>query len=283
MNANLSPLAPITINEWLQQATNLIKKAAIPSARLDALILLEDELIKDRSWIFAHDDTKLTSAQIRRLEEKVVQRTNGTPLAYIRGFIEFYGRRLTVTPEVLIPRPETEELIEMALNLPLPERAKAIDVGTGSGCIAISLKLEKPSWEISATDISEDALDIAQRNSRSLHASVAMKRANLLQPDSGLQDLSKYDLVTANLPYVAKDFEISPDARAEPQLALFSEDEGYELIERLLPQAAKVLRAGGYLLLESDPWQQDRIILTAARSGFSLIERRRFHISLVRN
>jgi release factor glutamine methyltransferase len=290
MSENLSPPAPITIKQWLFSATTTLKEANIHSARLDALILLEDELQRERSWLLAHDDTELTDGQTRKLDARIKKRTMHIPLAYIRGWIDFYGRHFAVSPSVLIPRPETEEMIDLIKDLPdLPQDGDypplLIDVGTGSGCIGITARLERPELEVWLTDISEDALVVARRNFRSLKAELGLSSKFKLQYYAG--DLlqarevpNTASIIAANLPYVATGFEISPDAKAEPDLALFANDEGYELIERLLPQAAAVLLSGGYLVLESDPWQQERIIKSAATVGLSLAQQRRFHLVL---
>lgn len=280
MSENLSPPAPTTVKQWLITAIATLKQAGIYSARLDALVLLEDELDKDRSWLLAHDETPLSDSSLENLTDKLARRAQHVPLAYIRGFIEFYGRQFHVTPSVLIPRPETEEMIELALNLELPADTHVIDVGTGSGCIGITLKAERPDWHVTATDISQEALEVAQKNANTLNADISLVQSDLLANPSLAAASPQPQLVAANLPYVAKGFEITPDAHAEPGLALYAEDEGYELIERLLPQASDVLLSGGYLLLESDPWQQDRIIKSAARHDFRMIEQRRFHLVL---
>lgn len=290
MSANSKPPAPTTISKWLAEATHALKAAGINSARLDALILLEDALGKDRSLLLAHGDEYLPLSELKNLNTYIAQRAQHIPLAYIRGFIEFYGRRFEVNPRVLIPRPETEEMIELIvalLNLPRDNgyRPLLIDVGTGSGCIGITARLERPELEVWLTDVDEDALAIARRNFRHLkdelrintHWKMQYHKSDLLD---GFATPHIASIITANLPYVTKGFEISPDARHEPELALFAEDEGYQLIERLIPQAAEVLLPGGYLLLESDPWQQDRIVGKAKTAGFKEIERRRFHVVL---
>ncbi len=276
MNASLLPPAPTTIKQWLHTATAQLRDAGITSARLDALILLEDELATDRAWTLAHDDEIIVAEKLIILNKKVAQRAKRVPLAYIRGFIEFYGRRFIVTPDVLIPRPETEEMIEMALSLTLPDSAKVVDIGTGSGAIAATLALERRMWQLTATDIDNKALAVAQQNVHTLGADITIMQADLLD-DPSLRNLH---LIVANLPYVAQGFEVTPEAHTEPDLALYADNDGYDLIERLLPQAALVLLPGGYLLLESDPWQQGRIIAKAAPHGLQVIEQRRFHLLL---
>lgn len=280
MSANSLPLAPATIKLWLIKATAKLKSSDIQSARLDALLILEYVLNKDRSQIIAHDDLPLSNEQLEQLNTALDQRAQHVPIAYIRGFVEFYGRYFDVSPQVLIPRPETEELIELALALPLGQNTVVIDVGTGSGCIPTSLRLERPQWRVYGTDISPSALTIAQANALKQNATVTLAEANLLQEKTSRLLPASASLITANLPYVAESYAISPDAKHEPGIALFAKDEGYELIEKLLPQAQHILTGKGYLLLESDPWQQARIIKVAAELGFHLTQQRRFHIVL---
>ncbi len=265
------------LKQWLLQSTSKLTESAILSAKLDALILLEDELHKDRSWILAHDDYYLSSSQIKKLNNKIAQRIQRIPLAYIRKFVEFYSRQFTVTPHVLIPRPETEELIDITLGISLPRKARVIDVGTGSGCIAVTLKAVRPSWYVVATDISRAAIKVAKKNADTYKADITFLISDLLlifQSDLSI----RYHLIIANLPYVAHDYGISPDVKAEPAIAVYANDQGYDLIEKLLPQAAITLHSGGYLVLESDPWQQKRIMKAALNIGFVVAEQRRFHL-----
>lgn len=270
----------MNIKAWLHKATEKLVQSGIDSARLDALILLEDAIGKDRSWILAHDDYDLGADQVSTLEGQISQRANRMPLAYIRGYIEFYGRRFGVTHDTLIPRPETEDLIELALTLPLPRNSHIIDIGTGSGCIAITLKAERPEWTVVATDISSSALSIAKNNAQRLLTDINIINHDLLSPPIPHLQPLKPDLITANLPYVAKDNIISPEAYSEPAQALFAGSDGYELIERLLPQAANHLASTGFLILESDPWQQERIISQALQYGLLVRAKKRFHLVL---
>lgn len=276
MNASLKLPAPVTIAEWQNTATTELKKVGISSARLDTLILLEYVLSKDRLWIISHDEQKITEPQFSLLNKYLAQRIKRIPLAYVRGFVDFYDQAYTVTPEVLIPRPESEEIIELSIKYAKPGN-HIIDVGTGSGAIAISIKKQMPQIRMEASDISKSALAIAALNAKNLHASVTFLQSDLLASAN-----THYDMIIANLPYVAKNYDISPDAKYEPAMALFAEDDGYHLIEKLLPQAAQSLVSGGYLLLESNPWQQERIINKAVTLGFRAIENRRFHLVLQR-
>ncbi len=272
----------MTINNFLRPAIKTLESANISSARLDCLIMLSDLFGKDKAFVLANLDTEITDKQRETLDALVKRRLNHEPLAYIRGFIEFYGRSFGVTKDVMVPRPETEELVEMALRLPLSSNTSVIDVGTGSGNIAVTLKLERPLWQVMATDISSEALKIAKTNAKDLGAEIQFEVADLLS-HFPFPNPQPPNLITANLPYVAKTYEISPEAKAEPEVALFAGDKGYQLIEKLLTQTAKNLKQGVYLILESDPWQQERIIKTAKKYDFSIKEQRGFHLVFIKN
>jgi len=165
------------------------------AARLAALAL-EQPL----AWIFAHGDEPLDPRQTHRFAEMVDRRAQGVPFAYIAGTREFFGREFSVSPAVLIPRPETEHLVAWSLDLPLPDDARVLDVGTGSGCIILSLAAERPGWQCVATDISKEALAVAAINRGRLRLPrVGFLLGNLLQP----VDETGFDLVVSNPPYVA--------------------------------------------------------------------------------
>lgn len=277
MSANSKPAAPTTLKVWLKRADDKLTEANIGSARLDAQLLLAHVLKKDREWLLAHDDEKLTAAQTRKAGRLLKRRLNHEPLAYITGYKEFYGRDFKVDGSVLIPRPETEELIDLLKELKLPKETEIIDVGTGSGALAVTAALELPHSIVSATDISPAALKTARKNARLLKAKLKFYESDLLS-DLPFGAEERLDVVLANLPYVDSDYPISEEAKAEPKIALFADKDGYELIERLLPQAADLLKLKGYLLIESDPWQQDRITKSASKYGFRVVTKKRFHL-----
>jgi release factor glutamine methyltransferase len=263
MNVNSKPLAP-TIKQWLEHTKGVLSNAGIPSAQLDAELLLADVLDKDRVWLIAHGDEMLSETDLLTLEKNVLRRTKREPLAYIRGYKEFYGRNFSVTPDSLIPRPETETLIEQVLALPLSAEPVIHDVGSGSGCIPITLSLELPGAKVSGSDISHTALEIARRNAARLDANqVSFYKDNLLDRSS-----ETFDVITANLPYVDPSWETSPETIHEPTLALFAEDQGLELIKKLIMQAETRLIKGGFLVLEADPRQHETIVPFALNYSF---------------
>ena len=254
------------IADWLKQSTLVLLNEGITSARLDCLILLEYVLKKDRIFILSHDDSLLTEAQIEQLNAYITRRKIHEPIAYICGSKEFYGRNFIVSPRVLIPRPESETIIDILKTLQLPNDPLIIDVGTGSGALAITASLEYPSARVHGYDIDPDALIIATNNNKSLNGSVEFSHRDLL---TGLTEPAH--CIMANLPYVANNQPVSPDANFEPSLALFADNDGLDLIYSLIDQITeKTLVPGGYLLLESEPRQHARIQTHAEAKGFIL-------------
>jgi release factor glutamine methyltransferase len=235
----------MTIADWLSAKTKQID-------RLDAeLILCHILEVPDRSYLVAHSNDEIDDSFWISANHLAERRLKGEPLAYILGYREFYGRRFFVTPDVLIPRPETETIINIAKQL-LP--TTVLDVGTGSGCIAITLALELPNAQVSALDISDDALKIAQKNAAHHNAKVNFYKSNLLdnyQPEPNT-------LLIANLPYVDTNWNWLDHKSLdfEPSLALYAEQGGLELIYRLIDQAPTHCK----LLLEADPCQHKAII-----------------------
>lgn len=264
---------------FLRLATAELTAAGINTARLDALVLLSDTLGRDKAWVLAHDDEMPTPAQESMLLTNLARRAKREPLSYIRGFQEFYGHQFKVTPDVLIPRPDTEALVELLLNLPLQDNARVIDVGTGSGAIAISVKLARSSFDVYATDISPAALEIAHDNAQQLGAKITLKQSNLLSQVSKLQP----DCIISNLPYVDETWERSAETDYEPDLALFAQDKGLELIKQLIVQSKQPLSTGRFLLLEADPRQHNDIITFGAANGFETYTTHDYGLVLARH
>lgn len=273
MSANLS--LPVSVNEWLRTATAQLTKRAIPTARLDALVLLQDALQRDKSWLLAHPEHIISPDQQRELAEKLALRLNHMPLAYIRGERDFYGRPFAVTNNVLIPRQETETLIELLLALPKNPHDTFVDVGTGSGIIAITAKLECPALDVYAVDISQAALAIARQNAQHHKAQVSFAQGDLLN-----ESQRSFHFIAANLPYVATTWEVSPETAFEPVEALYAADHGLALIKTLLWQGTERLYPKGFLLLEADPRQHPVITNDAQALGYRLYQQRDFILVL---
>ena len=170
-----------TVSEWLSQSQNRLETAGIETARLDSLVLLSDELGHDKAWVLAHPDYILQGSVLKKLNTKIAQRNNHIPLAYIRGKNEFYGREFMVNKHVLVPRPESESMIDLLKRFVGPDsRTTIIDVGTGSGCLAITAKLELTNSTVVALDSSHECLLIAKQNATKLVADITFLESDLL-------------------------------------------------------------------------------------------------------
>ena len=253
------------ISEWLKIAAKSLKTANIPSARLDAELILANTLRKNRTYLHAHLDEEIDPRRFDIANARLDLRLDRVPIAYILGYKEFYGRRFTVSPSVLIPRPESEDLISLFLELTASEIAEKvlIDVGTGSGCLGITAKLERSNLSVILSDISKPALNIAEKNANALNADVHIQQQSLLNGQ-----LKPVDYIFANLPYVDKNWDVSPELQYEPEIALFAEDEGLKLILQLISQVPRCLTSEGLLFIEADPQQHNRIIDEAVKNGF---------------
>ena len=252
------------LSGWLEAARQALAAIA-DQPSLEAQALLGGKLGRSRAWIFAHSDTILTPAQLSGLDQWINRRLNHEPLPYILGHWEFYGLNFFVTSDVLIPRPETEQLVDLARewikNHPGPRRM--VDVGTGSGCIAASLAYWSPELTVVACDRSLAALRIAAANFKS-HG--LARRIYPVASDLLGAFQSPFDLICANLPYIPsetlEDLEV---ARYEPRLALDGGRDGLRLIEPLLDQARHRLAPGGRILLEIEYGQDHSAVDAASR------------------
>ena len=253
------------ISDWLKTATKSLKNIGISSARLDAELILANTLRKNRTYLHAHLDEEIDPRRFDIANARLDLRLDRVPIAYILGYKEFYGRRFTVSPSVLIPRPESEDLISLFLELTASEIAEKvlIDVGAGSGCLGITAKLERNNLSVILSDISKPALNIAEKNANALNADVHIQQQSLLNGQ-----LKPVDYIFANLPYVDKNWDVSPELQYEPDIALFAEDEGLKLILQLISQAPRCLTPEGLLFIEADPQQHNRIIDEAVKNGF---------------
>jgi len=272
MNENLQPQT-LAINDWLADATRQLVFAQIPSARLDSELILAHTIRKSRSYLHAHPDEPLSDRTIEIAGARLGLRLDRVPVAYIIGHKEFYGRNFHVTTATLIPRPESESLIELLAHVVprnlslLEEPLRLVDVGTGSGALGITAKLEYPELDVTLTDISRHALTVAEKNIKHCHAEVTTLRSDLLTSYPFTANI-----IIANLPYVDEEWERSPETDHEPALALFAADHGKALIYKLLAQTKEKLAAGGSILLEADPEQHDDIVKAAKPYGLLLKE-----------
>lgn len=267
----------MTIGTWLQINENTLHKAAVGTARLDCMVLLEDAVGKDRSWLLAHSETTLQSTVLRNLDRQIARRARHEPLAYIRGKTEFYGREFYINKRVLEPRPESETMIELALEVigyrleVKVKKPRIIDIGTGSGALAVTTKLEIPEAEVIATDIDTECLKVARKNAQNLSADVEFIEGDLLQPIYNLQPVT-YNLLLANLPYVPDNFTINDAAMNEPRHAIFGGPDGLDLYRRLFQQITFLLQKPKYVLTESLPFQHKKLSAIAKQADYKLYE-----------
>ncbi|RYG23100.1 peptide chain release factor N(5)-glutamine methyltransferase [bacterium] len=232
------------LDEWLRHATTRLDLSGVESPRLEAQVLAAHVLRVDRSWLLSHPEHDFPEIA----GEMLLQRREAhEPLAYLTGYREFRGREFGVDPSVLIPRHETEELVEAALDLWQGPNPKCLDLGTGSGILAITLKLERPDWEVTAVDISPEALATASANARFHNANVRF----ILSDGFGALLGESFDLIVSNPPYIGDDEELPTEVRDhEPAGALFSGPTGLEFYGRLANEAPAHLEDGGLILLE---------------------------------
>jgi release factor glutamine methyltransferase len=248
----------LTLREALRQATERFEQHHVSSPRLNAEVLLSHCLSVDKTYLYTHDERELTESEIQRLEDAVYERISGVPVQYIVGRQEFYGRYFTVNKAVLIPRPETEFIVESVLELQPAPGSRIIDVGTGSGCIGVTLALELPQSILTITDVSFAALRVAQLNAINLGASVSIACMDLLDAAAG-----PFDFVVSNPPYVSRKeaSRLQVEVREhEPEVALYGDDDGLAAFRRLIPSAEELLRSGGYLIAEMGFSMEERVL-----------------------
>jgi release factor glutamine methyltransferase len=246
----------MTLQQALLQGTKLLEEGSIASPRLTAEVLLCHALHCERSFIYAHGERELREVEWIHYGRYLHQRLNGKPIQYITGRQEFYGREFRVTPDVLIPRPETELVVETVLNVKRDAR-RIVDVGCGSGAIAVTLRLETQA-QVCGSDISAAALAVAAENARRLEAPVGLVQCDLL---SAIADASM-DVIASNPPYVPAGDRAGLQREVrdhEPEAALFAGPTGFEIYERLVDEAPRVLRSGGWLVMELGYNSRDRV------------------------
>jgi len=262
----------VQLKQVLASAIIRLTADHVPSPRLNAELLLMFVLNCDRSYLFAHPERELSNDEQSRYGQALDERARGVPAQYITGHQEFWGMDLIVMPAVLIPRPETEHVIETVLELagveksgerqsPLSTtRLRIADVGTGSGCIALALAKELPQAEIHATDISADALEVARVNAarHQLESRIQFRQIDLL---AGFKN-DAFDFIVSNPPYVGESEEdqVQIEVRKfEPRGAVFAGPTGIEVIQHLIPQAQAALRPGGWLVMEISGTISERV------------------------
>lgn len=252
---------------------NAVRRIASDTPRLDAELLLTHVSGLSRSGFRAFPEREVDARLATQFEDLVVQRAQGMPVAYLLGHQEFWSLPLNVSSSTLIPRPDTECLVEQALVLPLPDSARVIDLGTGTGAIALALASERPGWVISACDLMEEAVALAQANACQLQLPVEVVQSHWF---SGLLAAS-FDLIVSNPPYVAsKDHHLDEgDVRFEPASALISGPDGLDDIRLIVDEAPSWLNSEGWLLLEHGFDQAEAVQELLIARGFALVESRK--------
>jgi release factor glutamine methyltransferase len=257
-----------TVQRILHWTTDYFDRKGIDAPRLTAELLLAHALGCDRVRLYIDFDRPLDKGELARFRGLVERRAAGEPTHYILGAREFYGRPFKVDPRVLIPRPETELLVEQALQRLAPDATgPVLELCTGSGCIGLTLAAERPQLRVEATDVSAEALEVAADNARALglEERVALLRGDLFAPVAG----RRYAMIVSNPPYVARGAiaGLSAEVRREPQLALDGGVDGLDVIRRIVAEAPGALQPGGWLLLEIGEEQGPRLLALFASAG----------------
>lgn len=255
------PQPPTTVAQALQHAL------AAGLERLDAQLIVCGVLGRSRTWLLAHDTDALTATDAQRITELVARRAAGEPLAYLQGDKGFFGLNLRVTPDVLIPRPDTETLVNWALDLlPLDRPCRVADLGTGSGAIALAIASQRPLAEVTAVDVSPAALAVAQGNAQALGLGrVRFAAGSWLTPLAG----QRFDLVVSNPPYIAEGDPHLPALRFEPITALTAGPDGLADLRQIIANAGGHIHGNGHLLLEHGFDQADAVARLLRDAGFN--------------
>lgn len=267
-----------TIGNWLADAARELTDADIGSSQLDAELILGHILGQNRAWIKAHHSDDLTAQQSTDASALVTRRADHEPLVHLTGTREFYGLDFDITPDVLTPRIETEQMADWAIQY-APKNSRLLDVGTGSGAIAIAIAKHRPDLQITATEISDRELAVARRNAAKHDTKIHFLISDLW---SGLTEQA-FDTIVCNLPYLADAADLMPEVRREPAVALFGGPDGLDLYRRFLTNIPQHLKPGGYLFTESDPWQHEALIAEAAKHGLKPIEQGYFILGFQRS
>jgi release factor glutamine methyltransferase len=265
----------MTLDQWLQGATAILQNSGIDTARLDAVVLLEDVIGTDRAYLLAQPDVVLDDRIVTQLDGLIERRASHEPLAYIRGKSEFYGREFIVNNYVLVPRPETETMIDLFKTKiteleSRPETTLRIaDIGTGSGALAITAKLELQEVEVFATDVDPSAIKVAKANAEKLWARMTFLEGDLLEP---LQSVgAQLSALLANLPYVPDDYQINQAASFEPSFAIFGGPDGLDQYRRMFDQINLLEAQPIYIFTEAMPDQHPVLASLATSHGYTTV------------
>jgi release factor glutamine methyltransferase len=261
----------MNINQWLNQACALLKSSSIPTARLDCLVLLEGTLQKHRAWILAHqDEYQLTKKQLKLLDQQVQRRVKHEPLAYIRGKSEFYGKEFFVNNHTLQPRPETETMIDLLKKINTSNIQTIVDVGTGSGAIAVTAKTLYPKLNVIGTDIDKQCITAAKKNAKKHNVRIDFFQGNLIEPLKNT--VTQNWIILANLPYVPDSHTINQAAMFEPRHAIFGGKDGLDLYRQLFQQLQTLPAQQAHIFTESLPPTHGMLASIADGNGYRLVQ-----------
>lgn len=257
--------------DFLIKASRELQEAGVATARLDTLVLMEDALGCSRAQLLAHPEDELPAAAQAALERQLERRARHEPLAYIRGHSEFYGRPFYVDKHVLVPRPESETIIELLKELGIKSDEWIIDVGTGSGALAVTAACELGHKKVMAIDIDLECLQAAKHNAQTHGVTIDIRQGDLLSPLLKSDQKIKISALLCNLPYVPDDYPINEAARHEPGLALFGGNDGLDLYRQLFAQISRLPTSSQprYVITESLPGQHVALITLAESYHYS--------------
>ncbi|WP_386079246.1 peptide chain release factor N(5)-glutamine methyltransferase [Vreelandella sp. F11] len=266
----------MSLDALLKQAAQRLQRAGSSSPRIDAEVLLCHVLGRDRTWLYTWGDKTCSLWEQARFDALVAARAQGTPVAYLTGEREFWGLRLATSPDTLIPRPDTETLVELALGCVTQPTGRMLDLGTGTGAIALAFASEQPDWQVLGVDLRSEAVALATRNAQAL----AINNARFLQSNwfGALETFEeadkRFDIIVSNPPYIAADDPhlSAGDVRFEPRSALVAAAEGMADLLHLVHSAPHYLTASGWLLLEHGYSQADKVRRALKSAGYQSVE-----------
>lgn len=259
-----------TVLETIDGGTRYLEKRGIEEARRNMQIMVAQQLGCTRMQLYTQFDRPLGESELMPLREMLKRRGEGVPLQHVLGVVSFHHRDFKSDARALIPRPETEELAEWILSMPMGDELKVLDMGCGSGVLGLTLAAERPSWHVALADVSEDALALAKENVEAL----GIGNARLLRSDLFSSIEGEFDGIVANLPYVPESerASLSREVMHDPALALFGGADGLDIIRRFIPEAFRRLKPDGWLVLEIGHDQASQVEEILRSSGFADIE-----------
>ena len=270
LDARSVPIRMSTVLETIDGGTRYLEKRGIEDARRNMQMMVAHQLACTRMQLYTQFDRPLGESELLPLREMLKRRGEGLPLQHVLGVVSFHHRDFKSDARALIPRPETEELAEWILSMPMSDDLKVLDMGCGSGVLGLTLAAERPSWQVTLADVSEDALALTKENAEALE----IGNARLLHSDLFSAVEGEFDGIVANLPYVPEieRASLSREVMHDPALALFGGPDGLKVIRRFVPEAFQHLKPGGWMVLEIGHDQASQVGEILRSSGFADIE-----------